>query len=47
MISAKSTEKLTGITLEGDYDDFHEIVDSIHRMSIMLLKICFSVFAMR
>ena len=29
MISAKPTEKLTGITLEGDYDDFHEIVDSI------------------
>lgn len=33
MISAKPSEKLTGITLEGDYDDFYEIVDSIHGMS--------------
>lgn len=33
MISAKATENLTGITLEGDYDDLHEIVESIYRMT--------------
>lgn len=33
MISAKATENLTGITLEGDYDDLHEIVKSIYRMT--------------
>ena len=33
MISAKATENLTGITLEGDYEDLHEIVKSIYRMT--------------
>ena len=33
MISAKATENLIGITLEGDYDDLHEIVKSIYRMT--------------
>ena len=33
MISAKATENLAGITLEGDYDDLHEIVKSIYRMT--------------
>lgn len=33
MIAAKATENLTGITLEGDYDDLHEIVKSIYRMT--------------
>lgn len=33
MISAKPTEHLTGITLEGEFQDFYEIVESIHRMT--------------
>lgn len=33
MISAKHTEKLVGLTIEGDYDDFYEIVESIYRMT--------------
>lgn len=33
MISAKATEHLTGIVLEGEYDDFYEIVESIYRMT--------------
>ncbi len=33
MISAKPTEHLTGITIEGEYDDLYEMVDSIYRMT--------------
>ena len=33
MISAKPTEHLTGITLEGEFQDFYEIVESIYRMT--------------
>lgn len=33
MITAKPTENLTGITIEGEYDDFYELVDAIHRMT--------------
>lgn len=33
MITAKPTEHLTGIMLEGAYDDFDEIVDAIHRIA--------------
>lgn len=33
MISAKPTENLTGITVEGNFDDFYEITDSIYRMT--------------
>lgn len=33
MISAKPTENLVGITIEGDYEDFYEIVESIYRMT--------------
>ena len=33
MISIKPTENLTGITICGDYTDFKELVDSIHRMT--------------
>ncbi len=35
MISAKPTANLTGITIEGDYDDFSQLVDSIHRITGM------------
>lgn len=33
MISTKPTENLVGITLEGDYEDFYEIMESIYRMT--------------
>lgn len=33
MILAKPTEHLTGITLEGEYQDFYEIVESIYRIT--------------
>lgn len=33
MISAMPTKNLTGITLEGDFEDFYEIVESIYRMT--------------
>ena len=33
MITGKPTENLNGILLEGDYDDFYDLVDSIHRMT--------------
>ena len=33
MISAKPTENLAGITIEGDHDDFYEIMESIYRMT--------------
>ena len=33
MITAKPTEHLTGIMLEGEYDDFYEMVESIYRMT--------------
>lgn len=33
MIFAKPTGHLTGITLEGEYKDFYEIVESIYRMT--------------
>lgn len=31
MILAKPTEKLTGVTVEGSFDDFYELTDSISR----------------
>ena len=33
MICAKPTENLTGVTIEGDFDDFYETVESIYRMT--------------
>ncbi len=33
MIFVKPTENLTGITIQGDFNDFNEMVDSIYRMS--------------
>lgn len=33
MITAKATEHLTGILLEGEHKDFYEIVNSIYRMT--------------
>ncbi len=33
MISAKPTKNLTGITIEGEYQDFSEMVDSIYRIT--------------
>lgn len=33
MIFVKPTENLTGITIQGDFNDFYEMVDSIYRMS--------------
>ena len=33
MISAKPTEHLTGILLEGEYEDLYEMVESIYRMT--------------
>ena len=33
MISAKPTEHLTGVILEGEYEDFYEMVHSIYRMT--------------
>lgn len=32
MISGKATENLTGISIEGNFNDFYELVGSIHRM---------------
>ena len=29
MILAKPTENLTGVTVEGSFDDFYELTDSI------------------
>ena len=33
MITAKPTEHLTGILLEGEFNDFYELVDSIYRIT--------------
>ncbi|EHR32574.1 hypothetical protein HMPREF9709_01505 [Helcococcus kunzii ATCC 51366] len=33
MITMKPTEKLTGITIKGDYHDFYDLVDSIYRIT--------------
>lgn len=33
MISAKPTENLTGVLLEGEYEDFYEMMESIYRMT--------------
>lgn len=33
MISARPTENLTGVTIEGEFYDFYETVDSIHRIT--------------
>ncbi|MCH3953824.1 MAG: hypothetical protein LKK51_06530 [Eubacterium sp.] len=33
MISAKPTEHLTGVTIEGEYEDLYEMVESIYRMT--------------
>ncbi len=33
MISAKPTKHLTGVIIEGEYEDFDEMVKSIHRMT--------------
>lgn len=32
MISIKPTENLMGVTVQGDFYDFYELVDAIHRM---------------
>ena len=33
MITARPTEHLTGIIIEGEYEDFDELVDGIYRMT--------------
>lgn len=33
MIQAKVTKNLTGITIQGDYDDFNDLVNDIYRMT--------------
>ncbi len=33
MIQMKPTEHLTGITIQGDFNDFYDLVDSIYRMT--------------
>lgn len=33
MITAKPTKNLTGILIEGEFDDFYELVDCIYRMT--------------
>lgn len=33
MITGKPTENLNGILLEGEYSDFHDLVDSIYRIT--------------
>ena len=33
MITARPTEHLTGIIIEGEYEDFYELVDGIYRMT--------------
>ena len=33
MLTAKPTENLTGVTIEGEYDDFYNLVDAIHHMT--------------
>lgn len=33
MITARPTEPLTGIIIEGEYEDFYEMVDGIYRMT--------------
>ena len=33
MLQTKPTEQLTGITIKGDYKDFYELVESIHRIT--------------
>lgn len=33
MLQVKPTEHLTGITIQGDYKDFYELVDSIYRIT--------------
>jgi len=30
MIEAKATEKLTGVTIQGDYDDFYQLTEAFH-----------------
>lgn len=33
MLKVKPTEHLTGVTIQGDFNDFFELVDSIHRIT--------------
>lgn len=33
MIKVKPTENLTGVTIQGDFNDFYELVESIHRIT--------------
>lgn len=33
MITAKPTEHMTGITIQGDWEDFNALVDAIHRVT--------------
>ena len=30
MIQTKPTEKLTGVTIQGDYDDFYQLTEAFH-----------------
>ncbi|MGL6198046.1 MAG: DUF6904 family protein [Lachnospiraceae bacterium] len=34
MIQAKPTEKLTGVTIQGDYDDFYQLTEAIHNVAV-------------
>ena len=33
MLQTKPTEHLAGITIQGDYKDFYELVESIYRIT--------------
>ena len=33
MIQFKPTEHLTGITIQGDFNDFYELADNIYRIT--------------
>ena len=38
MIFIKPTKNLIGITIQGDFYDFYEVVDSIHRIVMKMMK---------
>lgn len=35
MLQTKPTEHLAGITIQGDYKDFYELVESIYRITVL------------
>lgn len=34
MITVKNTENLTGVTISGDFDDFYNLVEALHQITI-------------